>query len=371
MTERAAAAARGLGHVAPGKPIKLVIWDLDDTIWHGTLLEGGAGAAIEGVAETIERLDARGILHSIASRNDAELATRTLRDMGLMDYFLCPQIGWGAKSEAVRRIADRLGLGLDSVLFVDDQAFEREEVAAALPAVRTLPAALAPGLPEEPLLTAPAVTREARRRRLAYREEAARDDFERGFEGPSEAFLHSLQLRLSVAPAAPDDLLRAEELVLRTNQLNSTGTIYTFDDLERLRAAGDHRLLMAALSDRFGDYGTIGLILIGTSPALWRLKLLIVSCRVLSRGVGGVLLHHVMREAKRAGAAFEAEFRPTGRNRPMHIAYRFSGLREIRREGEVRIYSRQLHDLPGLPAHYRLIDGDGRHDGEDKESRSG
>jgi FkbH-like protein len=354
MPEAELTVARPEGRVTPGKAVKLVVWDLDDTIWRGVLLEGGGDEAIEPIIDVIRRLDARGVLHSIASRNDEALALRRLEELGLAEYFLAPQFTWDRKSEAVQRIAERLNLGLDAVLFVDDQPFEREEVASALPHVRTLAADLAAGLADDPLLTPTVVTDEARRRRASYREDEARQDYERAFTGSNETFLHTLELSLCVADAAPADLLRAEELVLRTNQLNSTGVVYSARELEALCASTEHRVLMADLSDRFGDYGKIGLVVLRTCASVWRLKLLLVSCRVQSRGAGAVLLSHLIAQARAADAQFEADFRNTGRNRPMQIAYRFAGLRELRRDGDIQVYGPPSDVVGQIPPYYRL-----------------
>ena len=342
--------------VAPGKPIKLVIWDLDDTLWRGTLLEGGATQLSTDVAEVVSGLDARGVLQSIASRNDADLAMERLRQFGLETYFLAPEIGWNSKASAIGHIAKSLDLGLDSILFVDDQPFEREEVVTALPAVRTASAENLGALLNEPLLSPAVVTPEARRRRLAYREQAARIGYEREFVGPAQAFLQTLDLKLVLSAARTEDLARAEELIQRTSQLNSTGVVYSLDQLQALLASPDHQVLLARLSDRFGDYGAIGLMVLATSAAAWRLKLLVVSCRVLSRGVGSVLLEHLMGKAYASGAAFEAEFIATGRNRPMQIAYRFAGLCEIRREDGVQIYSKTLVAQPMPPAWFQITE---------------
>lgn len=356
MSDQITQLAPGSGRIAPGPAIKLVIWDLDGTLWKGILLEGDALELAEGVADTIRRLDARGILHSICSRNDHATALQKLGEFQLEEYFLCPRIGWGVKSSAVRDIAETLRLGLDSVLVVDDDAFERAEISAALPGVRTVAAEFASGLLEEPALTPAAVTEEARRRRRSYQDEVARERYEREFEGASEAFLWTLGLRLRIMPTREEDLHRAEELVLRTNQLNSTGIIYPFAELERLRGRHDHQVFMASLSDRFGDYGQIGLVLLHTAPSAWHLKLLLVSCRVLSRGVGAVLLNHLLARAKRAGVRLTADFRSTTRNRPMQLAYRFANFRELRREGDIVVYYHDLERIPKVPGYFRILD---------------
>ena len=132
--------------VAPAKrrKIKCVVWDLDNTLWSGTLLEGDEVHLRDGVREIIHALDARGILHSIASRNHAESALARLRELDLEEYFLYPQINWGSKAASIRTIAESLNIGLDSICFIDDQPFELAEVqagAAAGPLYRPYPIA--------------------------------------------------------------------------------------------------------------------------------------------------------------------------------------------------------------------------------------
>src|SRR5262249_27095941 len=154
-----------------------------------------------------------GILHSIASRNDEALAMHKLKEFGLVEYFLYPQIGWESKSDSVKIIAEKLRLGLNATLFIDDQPFERAQVNTALPDVRTFDSAFAVHLTEDPLLSPALVSEEARRRRLSYREEEARTGYERAFKGIPEEFLKSLSLRLVVTRATRDDLSRAVELI--------------------------------------------------------------------------------------------------------------------------------------------------------------
>src|SRR5258708_39532021 len=121
--------------------IKCVVWDLDGTLWQGTLLEGDDLILTPGMKGVIQELDNRGILQSIASKNDYVVAWEKLAAFGLDEYFLHPQINWANKSDSIKAIADKLGIGLDTFVFVDDQAFERDEVRYFLPEVATIDAA--------------------------------------------------------------------------------------------------------------------------------------------------------------------------------------------------------------------------------------
>lgn len=314
----------------PAAFVKCVVWDLDDTLWRGTLSEGD-NVVLDPVAlDVLRTLDERGILHSIASANDADLALDTLERLGVADYFLCPQIGWGAKSAAVGDVATALNIGIDTLAFIDDQQFQLDEVAHSLPAVRCLPVGELTGLVDRPEFN-PLLSPESSSRRDVYRSMHARDSEERSFEGPPQAFLESLAMVCTVTAAEPDDLARAEELTLRTHQLNTTGITYSHDELRGLAVSPAHRVLVARLEDRYGSYGTVGLALLSATddePA-WTLELFLLSCRVLTRGVSAALLAGLAEAAAHQGHALRARFRPNDRNRAMNVALRFAGFAQV------------------------------------------
>ncbi|MFI6066607.1 HAD-IIIC family phosphatase [Micromonospora sp. NPDC051227] len=337
-----------------GKMIKCVVWDLDHTVWDGVLLEDGEVRLRPGIAEVLRVLDERGVLHSIASRNDPDAALAALRELGVAEYFLHPQIGWGAKSTSVRAVADALNIGLDALAFVDDDGFERAEVAHALPEVRCIDAAEAATLADRPELSPEVVTSDARQRRDMYRADLIRQQVESRFDGPTEEFLATLRMHLTIAEAGPDDLLRAEELTVRTHQLNTTGYTYSMAQLDAFRTSPRHRLYVARLSDRYGPYGTIGLTLIEQDSRVWTIKLLLMSCRVMSRGVGGVVITFLRRLARDAGVRLVAEFVPNGRNRMMHVTYRMNRFREIGRDGDRLRLECDLTDVPPIPGHLHV-----------------
>ncbi|AUG75704.1 hypothetical protein CFP65_0755 [Kitasatospora sp. MMS16-BH015] len=336
------------------KRVKVVVWDLDRTVWDGVLLEDGAVPLRAGVAEAVRELDARGVVQSVASRNDEATALARLAELGLAEYFLLPQIGWGAKSASVQRIAEALNLGLDSFLFLDDDPFEQAEVGRAHPQVRTAEYTEPADLLGRPDLAAAPGAPDGSWRRQQYRTDLRRTDAEQEHTGTPEEFLATLGLRLTVRHARPGDLARAEELTVRTHQLNATGYTYSAAELDQLRESESHLLLVAELADRFGDYGTIGLVLIERAAGLWTLKLLLVSCRVMSRGTGTVLLQHVIARAMAEGVRLQGEFVPTDRNRPMQVAYRFAGFRTVREEDGLIVLEHRGEKAPTVPAHLEL-----------------
>jgi methoxymalonate biosynthesis protein len=305
--------------------VKCLVWDLDNTLWKGTLLEGGGDTLPGEIADVITELDSRGILQSVASRNDHDHAWARLEELGIAEYFVLPQIGWGNKSDAVRTIADQLGFAHGTIAFIDDQPAERAEVAFHLPDVRCYPAELATSLPDLREFRPAAVTVDSRRRREMYQAGFRRDAERADFAGADEEFLRSLELTLRIGRATEEDLSRVEELTLRTSQMNATGVHYSGAALRSLLADPRHEVLVTTLTDRFGPHGAVGVVLLEKHPASWHLQLLATSCRVVSFGAGAVILRWLTDRAAAAGAHLVADFRKTDRNRMMEVAYRFAG----------------------------------------------
>ncbi len=158
-------------------------------------------------------------------------------------------------------------------------------------------------------------------------------------------------MAFSIAPAQEDDLKRAEELTVRTHQLNTTGYTYSYDELNAFRQSDRHKLFIASLDDRYGTYGKIGLVLVECGKSEWNLKLLLMSCRVMSRGVGTILVNHIMQLAKEAGATLRAEFVRNDRNRMMFATYKFAGFREVGREGDAVVLENDLANIQPFPGY--------------------
>ena len=172
--------------------IKCLVWDLDNTLWNGVLLENDSVYVTEQVVDIIKQLDRRGILQSIASRNEHESAMRKLRDFGLHEYFLYPQINWNSKASSIKAIAESINIGLNAVGFIDDQPFDREEVNFALPEVRCIDASDLASLPDMPELNPRFITEDSKLRRLMYQSDIQRNKAEQEFVGPQAEFLATL-----------------------------------------------------------------------------------------------------------------------------------------------------------------------------------
>jgi methoxymalonate biosynthesis protein len=302
-----------------------VVWDLDNTLWQGILLEDGPVQLSDPVWELIRGLDARGILQSVASKNDHDHAWPVLQELGVAEYFVLPHIGWGPKSESVRQIAAELNFAHNTMAFVDDQHTERAEVAFHLPEVRCYPAEQLLELAGLAEFSPTTVTVDSRRRRKMYQAGFRRHAAQSDYVGPDEDFLRSLKLTMTIQRADPEELFRVEELTLRTSQMNATGVHYSDTTLRGLLDDPDHEVLVVSLSDRFGPHGAIGVLLLEKHPQVWHLKLLATSCRVVSFGAGTAILNWLINQAALAGVHLAADFKPTDRNRIMDIAYRFAG----------------------------------------------
>ncbi len=334
------------------RTIKCVVWDLDNTIWDGVLLEGDDVRLKEGVEDVLRALDARGILNSIASRNDAPVTEAKLREFGIHELFVYPQISWGAKSAAVATIAGLLNIATDALAFVDDDPFERDEVAAGLPDVLCLDATEVDTFLARPEFAPATVTVDARNRRTMVQSEVRRSELAQTM-APAE-FLDSLGMVLTVAEGTEDDLARSEELSLRTNQLNSTGETFDREELESFLRSPSHLLYVAELDDRYGPYGKIGLALVELQDDCWLVRLFLVSCRVMARGVAPALLRHLVREAGAAGLPLRARFIRTDRNRPMYLMFKFEHFREIVREGDVALLQHDGSAMPEPPSYIEM-----------------
>lgn len=334
--------------------IKCVVWDLDNTLWDGTLLEDKAVSLSPQALRTIKTLDERGILQSIASKNDYSHAFKSLEQFGISEYFLYPQISWGPKSDAIATIVEKLNIGMDTVAFVDDQPFEIDEVRYSHPLVYCIHADQIPEMLAMECMQPRFVTEDSRVRRQLYQNDIMRNQAEDQFRGPKEEFLETLNMRFSIRLAKESDLRRMEELTVRTHQLNSTGYTYSYEELNILILSPDYIVLVAELEDRYGPYGTIGLSVIEIKSKIWHIRLLLMSCRTVSRGVGSILLNYLILAARDAGVLLRSEFRHNDRNRMMYVAYKFAGFQTMGSEGEIEYMEHRYETVQRMPEYIEI-----------------
>lgn len=333
----APASAATSGTRKPLEKLKCIVWDLDNTLWKGTLVEDGIDKLEldQDKADLIKRLDERGVLHSVASKNDHENAMAALKKFGLDDYFLYPQISWGPKSLAVDTIVRSLNIGIDTFIFVDDQPFERAEVGEAHPDITVVePWHLMEVIPDDVLNKVP--TDESRRRREMYREESLRNDVLASSGGDYETFLKGCNLRLEISSLSPDNLRRVHELAQRTNQMNFSGNRYTQPELKDMMGDDSLETCVLRCSDRFGDYGIVGFGIFDKKAMM--LNDLMFSCRIQSKRIEHAFIAHLLQKhSADDGSPLRVFYRRTDRNAPSARFFDDMGFELHQRDGDVEI----------------------------------
>jgi len=340
--------------------VKCVVWDLDDTVWPGVAIESDAAPEPrDEVIGLLDELERRGIVCSVASRGDPAMASAVRAHPRLGGRFVAPQVGWEPKSGSILRVAETLRIGLDAIAFVDEDPFERAEVAHLLPEVLALSVPELAAAMDGERFSPGRPTGEGRQRASMYRDEERRREAEAGFAGGRAAFLRWCGMRLEIGRAGPADVDRLVELGERTHRLNSTARRHGRDDVLRWLAAGG--LTRARLADRFGDSGLVGMVAVERpeAPADWEVALLAVSCRVEGRGVPAALLRRTMDEARAAGApGLRARYRPNGRNVRVALLLRQLGFARAATEAETLVFRRPLDgELPPFPEWLEIVAG--------------
>jgi FkbH-like protein len=308
---------------------KCIVWDLDNTLWDGICLEGEVTVR-PVIRSVISRLDQKGILHSIASRNEKQIAQKVLQDQKLFHFFVAPRINWLPKTTNILDIAKQLRITLDSVAFVDDDPFERDQVRFMLPDVMTIDAKDAAQLPDLREFSPGFLTQESKSRREYYHAEEKRQIDEQKF-ATREDFLMSCNMRLSIRPMQQKDIPRVLELMTRTHQLNTTGQIFEENQLVQIVSLHDLRysVFIAEFEDKFGWNGIVGTAVVEKTTNRFRIILFAMSCRILGRGIERAFLASLVKAADKTGhSGIEALYKETGRNSMMRILYQMSGFRQ-------------------------------------------
>lgn len=292
----------------PAQKVKCVVWDLDNTLWDGTLIETENSDDLElrtGVLELIKELDSRGIIQSVASKNDRDAAIEVLKKLGVAEYFLYPQIHWNAKSSSMEQIAASLNIGIDSLAFIDDTAFERSQVASVWPQVRTYDITEIDGLLALPEFDVP-VTAESKNRRAMYRAEEKRSILMRTEQTDIADFIRKCNLRMHLfEPVTEEEKLRCYELTVRTNQLNMTGRKYTAEEFGEVMAQPDRRNFAFSCADDFGEYGIVGFGQYRVEGDRLVFTEFAMSCRVAGKFVESTLFAHLLEKENCKSGEFE------------------------------------------------------------------
>ena len=354
---------------AAGLARKVLVLDLDNTLWGGVAGDDGPegielgplypGNAYVDLQRRARMLRRQGVLLAIASKNDPALAAAVLaRHPGMVlsaDDFVARAVNWEPKDGNLLAIAAELNLGPAALLLADDSPFECGLVRSALPEVGVLQlgseaATHAARLLAGDQFTVLETTPTDLDRGALYRAEAGRRRFSAGFESTVD-YLRELGLHVAVRPADEFTLPRLAQLCLRTNQFTFTGPG------RAATPASDPLVLAFDVRDRFGREGVAGGVWLDRRPDGWRIDNMVMSCRVFSRGVEHAVLQHVADLAAAAGAPrLTAALRFTGRNGPAAAFLPAAGFARTGPDGDLVRYALPLDPPPALAPDWVTLD---------------
>lgn len=331
-----------------GRSFKCLVLDLDNTLWGGVIGDDGIngivlgqgsalGEAYCGFQEYVQLLVRRGIIAAVCSKNEESVAAEVfdshpemvLRRSDIVSFVA----NWSDKPTNLRRIAEQLNIGLDSLVFVDDNPFERNIVRLELPMVAV------PELPEDPALfsrcladagyfEATSLTSEDFERTSLYQTNVARESL-LASTTDLDSYLRSLEMSLVYRPVDEPGMARVVQLINKTNQFNLTTTRYTEGDIRAIQADRRAIALQFRLVDKLGDNGMISVVI--AKPATdadqdMRIDTWLMSCRVLGRGVEQATLNVLVDQARAAGfKRIIGEYRPTPKNHMVKDHFRSLG----------------------------------------------
>lgn len=344
-----------------GRSKKCLVLDLDNTLWGGIAGEDGLSGIkldISGVGlcyrefqKAVLDLHGKGIVLAVNSKNNLRDALEIIEDHPHMllrrECFSVLKINWSDKAQNLLEIAAELNIGLDSLVFFDDNPVEREYIRTALPTVTVVE------VPEDPSRYVEALndlvvfeylnlTEEDLKRNKMYEENIRRRYAQKQFK-TREEYLESLETCVTISPASSFTIPRIAQLTQKTNQFNMTGRRYQVEDIERLAASQAHRIFCCSVSDRFGESGLTGVCIAALEGRNARLDTFLLSCRVLGREVEYSFLSGIVRLLRASGVtAVFAEFIPTAKNASNADFFARAGFSNAATEGAKSVFRLDL-----------------------------
>ena len=287
------------------KKVKCVLVDLDNTMWDGIIRNVG----IENVQIRIDKerfrwnvlsiLHARGILVGVISKNDSYLENDIrafVKDILTGLEFVCFILNWNDKWQNLQEVQKQLNIGLDSIAFIDDTPFEREQMKAMFPEVRVYDENIFESLLYMPEFQPEQITYESKKRTRFYIEENQRKKAQGNTS--SDKFLKQCNFAIQVEKIQPHHVDRVTELVQRTNQLNTSIKRYTKEQIISFSHQSNCDIFTVIVADKFGDYGLVGVCVAFANNDIYEIDTLLFSCRVMSRGIEDYTLTHILNHAK-------------------------------------------------------------------------
>ncbi len=331
---------------------KCIALDLDNTLWGGIVGEDGfEGIALDTKApgnaylefqKSLLELNKRGIILAIASRNNYEDAIKVVREHPYMqlreDNFASIQIDWSDKVAQIKKIAEEVNIGLDSIVFFDDDALNRELVRQALPEV------LVADMPKDPALYLRALkeindfetlqslrgifTEEDLKRSEMYVAQRKANELKSQFSN-MEDFLKSLEMKINIEKANDFTIPRIAQLTQKTNQFNLTTKRYAESDIRNFAKNQDFEVFSVDVKDKFGDHGIVGAFIAKNEGSKIVVDTFLLSCRVIGRNIENRMVEFIKEKAKERGASeIVGQYIPTPKNSICKDVYKNCGFGE-------------------------------------------
>jgi FkbH-like protein len=365
--------------VALGRIRKCLVVDLDNTLWAGVLGEDGPHGIRVGAGDPVAEahfdlqrrivaLKKRGIILAVCSKNnptDVEEVFRERKDMPLTrEDFACLEVGWEPKIEGLRRIAEELNIGTDSLVLLEDNPAEIELVRQLMPEVECVmvpddPARRPACLDRIHSLDRAVITAEDLVRTHQYHANARRKSERRQFSD-LHGYLMSLRTRVVLRAGSNELMPRTHQLFSKTNQFNLTTRRYTIGELEDAIADPAACVLLAGAEDRFGDLGWIGAaILRGIGGREATIENFVLSCRVMGRAIESAMLNRLV-EIAFEGTPCEvirAAYLPTGKNAPVREFFEEHGFAVVGMQpGGAKRYELRRSERKATPCEWLSVE---------------
>ena len=358
--------------VAAGVYRKVLVVDLDDTLWGGVLGEEGAdgirmgalgrGAPHRALQRVLLSLFQRGVLLAVCSKNDHDHAWGVIEshpDMLLRpEHFAAVRINWQPKAGNLVEIANELNVGVDALAFLDDNPAEQDAIRAILPDIRVLdfrdPLEVAELVRRDPSFERLVLSADDRRRGEMYAQQRSRLQVQASATD-LDSWLHSLGTEITRVSESPAMLERVAQLTQKTNQFNLTTRRYSVAEISALAARESHDVAAFQVADRFGDSGIVGVVILSHQGTASTIDTLLLSCRVIGRGVETAILSWAAeRSIARGSCELFGQFIATDRNGPCSGFLERHGF--ISGSGDLVRLSLDSDSLPTLPSSVAFTD---------------
>jgi len=347
---------------------KCIVLDLDNTLWGGVVGEDGFdgielgqtanGKAFVEFQKQLLSFWQQGIILAINSKNNFDEAMKVIKEHPEMilreKHFASFQINWDDKAENMNRISEEVNIGLNSIVFFDDDKINQERISNEFPEVLTVP------LPNDPSQYVSILnnlndfnvlqkTDEDIKRGQMYAEQRERKKLEKSVSNLDD-FLKQLDIKIKIKKANQFLIPRISQLTLKTNQFNLTTKRYQENEIQKLSSDSKFDVYCAQVYDKFGDNGITGVYIVNKTEHSWIIDTFLLSCRIMGRGIEDALLSQILIDAKNAGVRqVEGEFIPTQKNEP---AKNFLSEHGFKKENKNWIY--KLNNEIKSPKHLKV-----------------